>query len=129
LEFYLKRAKFALINKQNLSIKIHKSYFYAFHSIITKYFNARRLIMQNDDLKSLVTHMHDNLLDLIDQQDNATAEQVVTYLQDAISTLEGIDDFKQNSVKDAKDSFTNTYKEIAVSSLVSYRVLVEDLKN
>ena len=77
--------------------------------------------MQNDYLKSLVTHMHDNLLDLIDQQDNATAEQVVTYLQDAISTLEGIDDFKQNSVKDAKDSFTNAYKEIAVSSLVSYK--------
>jgi len=77
--------------------------------------------MQNDDLKSLVTHMHDNLLDLIDQQDNATTEQVVTYLQDAISTVEGIDDSKHNSVKDAKESFTNAYKEIAVSSLVSYR--------
>ncbi len=77
--------------------------------------------MQNADLKSLVTHMYDNLLDLIDQQDNATTEQVVNYLQDAINTVESIDSDNLNSVGRAKEAFTNAYKEIAVSSLISYK--------
>ncbi len=77
--------------------------------------------MQNDDLKSLVTHLNDNLLDLIEREDNASVEQVVTYMQDAINAVKNIDNDKENPIGQAKEAVTNAYKEIAVSSLVSYK--------
>ena len=77
--------------------------------------------MQNNDLKSLVTQIHDNLLDLIDQQEHATKEQVVNYLKNAVTTVESIDDTQLNSIDNAKAAFINTYKEIAEKSISSYK--------
>jgi len=77
--------------------------------------------MQNNDLKSLVTQIHDNLLDLIDQQEHATKEQVINYLKNAVTTVESIDDGQLDSIDNAKAAFKNAYKEIAEKSLSSYK--------
>ena len=81
--------------------------------------------MQNNDLKSLVTQMYDNLLNHIDQQENTTKEQLVNYLKDAVTTVQSIDDQKLNSIDTAKEAFTNAYQEIADSSLSSYQTTNE----
>jgi len=77
--------------------------------------------MQNSDLKSLVTQIHDTVLDKIDLEKNATKEQLVNYLKDAVSTIESIDESQLNSIDNAKSAFTNAYKEIAEKSLSSYK--------
>lgn len=79
------------------------------------------IAMQNNDLKSLVTQMYDNLLDLIDQQENTTKKQVVNYLKDAVQTIDSIDDNRLNSMEHAKEAFTNAYEEIANKSISSYK--------
>ena len=76
--------------------------------------------MQNNDLKSLVTQIYDNLLDHIDQQEDPTKEQLVNYLKDAVITIENMDDHKLDSTENTKEAFTNAYKDIADSSLSSY---------
>jgi len=77
--------------------------------------------MEKDDLKSLVTQMHKELLENIDSQEQANKEQVIKYLQDAIRTIRKIDDNKIDSIEHAKLAFTNAYKEIAKESLTSYK--------
>jgi diguanylate cyclase len=77
--------------------------------------------MQNNDLKSLVTQMYDDVLDLIDKNKNATKEQVLGYLKDAVLTVETIDDSELDSIEHAKAAFTSTYKEIVEKSLSSYK--------
>jgi len=77
--------------------------------------------MEKDDLKSLVTQMYKELLQNIDLQDKANKEQVITYLQNAIKTIQKIDDTKIDSIEHAKLAFTNAYKEIAKESLSSYK--------
>jgi len=77
--------------------------------------------MEKDDLKSLVTQMHEELLKNIDSQNEANKQQVINYLQDAIKTIKNIDDDKIDSIEHAKLAFTNAYKEIAKESLSSYK--------
>jgi len=77
--------------------------------------------MQKEDLKSLVTQMYEELIENIDTQDEATKEQVVTYLYDAASTIASIKDSDIDSTEHAKLAFTNTYKEIVDQSLSSFR--------
>jgi diguanylate cyclase len=77
--------------------------------------------MQNNDLKSLVTQMYDDVLDLIDKNKNATKEQVLGYLKDAVLTVETIDDSELDSIEHAKAAFTSAYKEIVEKSLSSYK--------
>ena len=79
------------------------------------------MLMQNDDLKSLVTQMYDDLLNYIDLEENTTKEQVVEYLKDAVSVVENLNDEDLDSIKHAKLTFTNAYKEIANKSLLSYK--------
>ena len=77
--------------------------------------------MKKDDLKSLVTQMHEDLLDNIDSQKEPNKEQVITYLQDAVKTIQNIKDDDIDSVEHAKLAFSNTYKEIAKETLSSYK--------
>jgi diguanylate cyclase (GGDEF)-like protein len=76
--------------------------------------------MDNNDLKSLVIQMNKELLHKIDSQNEATKEQVINYLQDAIATISNIDEDKTDAVEHAKLNFTDTYKEIAEKSISSY---------
>lgn len=46
------------------------------------------LFMHNNDLKLLITQMYDNLIAFIDQEENTSTEQVISYLKGSISTLE-----------------------------------------
>lgn len=78
-------------------------------------------IMHKDELKSLVTQMYKELLEHIDTQEEATREQVISYLQDAALTIADIDDTLIDSTEHAKLAFTNKYKEIANKSLHSYK--------
>jgi len=77
--------------------------------------------MEKDDLKSLVTQMYKELLENIDSQSEASKEQVIDYLQNAIKTIRKINDDKIDSIEHAKLAFTNAYKEIAKESLLSYK--------
>jgi len=77
--------------------------------------------MQKEDLKSLVTEMYNELIENIDSQEEATKEQVVTFLQDATNTISSINDTEINSIEHAKLAFINAYKEIASRSLSSYQ--------
>ena len=77
--------------------------------------------MKNNDLKSIVTQMYDNLIDLIDHEKDANKDQVVNYLKDAIETINVINDNDLSSIEHAKEAFTNAYKEIADKSLSSYQ--------
>lgn len=77
--------------------------------------------MKKDDLKSIVTQMYQELLTNIDSQENPNREQVVSYLQDAIMTIQNINENNITSVEHAKLAFTNAYKEIADKTLSSYK--------
>ncbi len=77
--------------------------------------------MKKDDLKSLVTQMYEDLLDNIDSQEEPNKEQVVTYLQDAVMTIQNINEDDISSVEHAKLAFSNAYKEIANKTLSSYK--------
>ncbi len=77
--------------------------------------------MKKDDLKSLVAQMYNELLDNIDSQKEPDKEQVVTYLQNAVMTIQNINEDELNSVEHAKLAFTNAYKEIATRTLSSYK--------
>jgi len=76
--------------------------------------------MQKDDLKSLITHIYENLLTNIDNQEDANKEQVTDYLRDAINVVESISNDKIDSIEHAKLAFDNAYKEIADKSISSY---------
>ena len=77
--------------------------------------------MNKNDLKSLIIQMNKELLNNIDSQAEATKEQVVGYLQNAITTINNIDGNKTDSIEHAKLQFTNAYKEIAEKSISSYQ--------
>ncbi|MCD4667831.1 MAG: GGDEF domain-containing protein [Sulfurimonas sp.] len=77
--------------------------------------------MKKDDLKSLVTQMYENLLESINNQENANKEQVINYLRDAIDDISTISNDKINSMEHTKSIFDNAYKEIANKSISSYK--------
>jgi diguanylate cyclase (GGDEF)-like protein len=77
--------------------------------------------MKKNELKSLVDKMYDTLLEQISMQENATKEQLINYLKEAIDVLSEIDDKNIDSIEHAKLMFTNTYKEIAKKGLESYQ--------
>lgn len=79
------------------------------------------IYMQKEDLKSLVTQMYDELMQNIETQENPTQAQVITFLQDATSTISSIPNSELDSTEHAKLAFTNTYKKIAADSLTSYQ--------
>jgi len=87
---------------------------------MAKYFDMG-IYMQKKDLKSLVTLMYDQLISNIDAQEDATKEQVVSFLQDATNTIASINSDEISSVEHTKLVFSNAYKEIVDKSLSSYK--------
>ena len=81
--------------------------------------------MQKEDLKSLVTQMYEELINNINEQENPNKEQILTFLQDATSTISSIPDSKLDSIEHAKLAFTDTYKEIMHDSISSYKLTNE----
>jgi len=77
--------------------------------------------MRKEDLKSLVTQMYEELINDIDSQEEASKEQIVSFLQDSISTIYNIEDTQLDSIEHAKNAFINSYKEIADKSISSYK--------
>ncbi|MCX6051769.1 MAG: GGDEF domain-containing protein [Campylobacterales bacterium] len=77
--------------------------------------------MQKDDLKSLVTQMYENLLEKIDEQEDANKEQVINYLKDSVNVIATIADDDLDSMAHARAAFTNAYKELTDRSLLSYK--------
>jgi diguanylate cyclase (GGDEF)-like protein len=76
--------------------------------------------VEKDNLKALVTEMYEDLLLHIDQQHNATKEQVIEYLKAAADTLYSIDDNSFDATSHEKSMFYNAYQFIANQSLHSY---------
>lgn len=76
--------------------------------------------MQKKDLKALIEEIYENLLERIDLQEEATKEQIIGYLRDAVEVVSNIDDGKIDSIKHAKLAFHNSYKELMKESLSSY---------
>jgi len=77
--------------------------------------------MNKDDLKSLITQMCQELLNGIDSQEEASKEQVVTYLQDAIISIQNMNDTDFRSVEHARMLFSDSYKKIVDRALSSYK--------
>ena len=65
--------------------------------------------------------MYEELMSNIDTQEIPTKDQVVNFLQDAKDTIESISDDQISSNEEAKQAFTNAFKEIANSTLISYQ--------
>jgi len=76
--------------------------------------------VDKNTLKALVTEMYENLLIKIDEQDEATKEQVIEYLRNAASAVSSINDTKLEKLSSEKSLFADAYKAIASESLLSY---------
>ncbi|MCK4974164.1 MAG: GGDEF domain-containing protein [Sulfurimonas sp.] len=76
--------------------------------------------MQKSDLKALVNEIYENLLERIEANENASKEQVVNYLKDAVDIVSNINDSEIDSIEHAKAAFDNKYKELVNQSLTSY---------
>ncbi|MDQ1263642.1 MAG: hypothetical protein QG559_643 [Campylobacterota bacterium] len=76
--------------------------------------------MHKNDLKALVEGIYENLLERIDTNENATKEQVIRYLKDAIDVVSVINDKDIDSIEHAKQAFSNSYRELVNQSLSSY---------
>lgn len=85
------------------------------------YFSMDYVTMQKNDLKALIEEIYENLLERIDAEEEPTKVQVVTYLQDAMEIVSGINDKDIDSIEHAKESFKNSYKELMKQSLNSYK--------
>ena len=77
--------------------------------------------MQKNDLKALVEEIYENLLERIDTNENATKEQVISYLKDAVDVVSNINDDEIDSIEHAKAAFNNRYKGLVSQSLSSYK--------
>jgi len=77
--------------------------------------------MKKEDLKSIAKKMYDNLIEQIDlQQEDASKEQLINYLKDAIHVISEINNNNVDSTEHTKLLFNNVYKEIANDGLKSY---------
>ncbi len=76
--------------------------------------------MEKDDLKSLAQQIYYNLLEHIDNQPDASKEQIIKFLRDSVDVVSNISDDEIDTVEHAKAAFDSAYKEIANKSLSSY---------
>ena len=76
--------------------------------------------MRKEELKSLAKEMYYNLLNSIDEQDEATIQQVINHLYEAIDIIKQVKEDDVNSLENAKAVFHNAYKDIAEESLMFY---------
>lgn len=75
--------------------------------------------MQKDELILLVKQMCDNLVDLINENDDAPKAKVVSYMHESAHIIAETED-DPTSISNAKLYFENVYQEIANQSLLSY---------
>lgn len=61
--------------------------------------------MDKNTLKALVTEMYENLLIKIDEQDEATKEQIIEYLRNAASAISSINDNKLEKISSEKSLY------------------------
>jgi len=76
--------------------------------------------MQKDELISLANEMCKELLSIIDEQKEATKEQVANYLTESAQIIMNVSDEDMSSAGYAETIFHNAYKDIAKKSLSSY---------
>lgn len=77
--------------------------------------------MKKDELKSLVTQLYNDLMDNIDAQESPNKDQVAEYLQDAVLTIQSINENQMDTIEHAQQAFTNAYKIIAEQGISSYQ--------
>lgn len=77
--------------------------------------------MNKNDLKSLVMQMCQELQSNIDSQEDAKKEHIVSYLKNALKSIEQIEEKNITSEEHAKSAFKNAYKEITDKALSSYK--------
>ena len=77
--------------------------------------------MEKKDLKSLINHICQALLEKIDTEDNPTQWQVAAYLEDAAQTIKSTNKDKTDALQIEKQTFANKYKDIAAKTLSSYK--------
>jgi diguanylate cyclase (GGDEF)-like protein len=76
--------------------------------------------MQKDELISLANEMCKELSSIIEEQEEATREQVANYLIESAQIIMNINEKDMNSAGFAENVFHNAYKDIANKSLSSY---------
>ncbi len=76
--------------------------------------------MQKDELISLTNEMCKELLTIIDEQEEATREQVANYLNESAQIIMSVDENDISSAGFAESLFHNAYRDIAKESLSSY---------
>jgi diguanylate cyclase (GGDEF)-like protein len=77
--------------------------------------------MKKEELKSLAKDMYENLIVTIDEQDEATVQQLINYLNTAAEAMSNIEDDDITTLEYAKSTFYNAYKEIAKQGLLNYK--------
>ncbi len=77
--------------------------------------------MKKDELKSLVTQLYNDLIDNIDAQESPNKDQIAEYLQDAVLTIQSINENQMDTIEHAQQAFTNAYKIIAEQGISSYQ--------
>ena len=76
--------------------------------------------MQKDELISLANEMCKEPLSIINEQEDATKEQMANYLAESAQIIMSVNEDKIHSTDFAESLFSNAYKEIADKSLSSY---------
>lgn len=76
--------------------------------------------MQKDQLISLANKMCKELLSIIDEEEEATKEQVASYLTESAQLIMNLSEEDMTSAGFAETMFHNAYKDIAKKSLSSY---------
>ena len=76
--------------------------------------------MQKDELISLANEMCKELQSMIDEEEEATKEQVANYLQESAQLIMKVSDKDMSSSGFVETLFQNAYKDIANKSLSSY---------
>jgi diguanylate cyclase len=76
--------------------------------------------MKKNDLKSLIDQMYDDLRVKVDSQVQIDKQVIIHYLEDAILTLQSLDEKKLDSAEQTKQAFKDAYKHIAQQSIEAY---------
>ncbi|MDY0233086.1 MAG: GGDEF domain-containing protein [Sulfurimonas sp.] len=84
--------------------------------------------MRKDELISLANEMCKELSTIIEQQENASKEQIATYLRESAQIIMNLDDKDITSEGFVESLFHNAYKEIAERSISSYANTNENIE-
>jgi diguanylate cyclase (GGDEF)-like protein len=76
--------------------------------------------MTKDELKSLATDMHHNLLSSIDEEDKPTILQMLNHLRETVDVVSKMKDDNAYTLEDTKSTFGNAFKDVATESLSFY---------